>query len=202
MDDNSSIKFTNKEFANLRHLLDNEVEELLPIDQGNDELIGVICQRWCFRRGIGFFAIRKWQTENKFYELEQIKDWKAKKNIHIAKLIAAEMYQFVTKTFNSLAGFSVTSAPKHKTGFANLIAQELAKLLNIDYIIMFEQKIEPNAKRSIFGDRPSINLIVQADKVLFVDDVVTTGRTLEMCRQLVEGTFIPLIWLYDDTPVI
>lgn len=117
--------------------------------------------------------------------------------------IAHEIGDALRKTYNTLSGFVVTSAPKHKTGYACLIAQCTADFLELDYKELFFTVQDANAKRNIWGDRPEITIRETPLSILWIDDTLTTGRTLSACRALcLQSIFIPIVWIYDDAKTV
>jgi len=164
----------------------------------DDILIGIKRQRWSFKHDKGFLSVRAFNTERKKREMEWLKLVKREQPPEIIDLISSEISEALSQTIGAFPDFVVTSAPAHKTGFAKLIAQEVAKKLSLDYCEIFFTEINPDAKRNIFGDRPPITAGEIKNNLIWIDDTLTLGRTLESCRSLVSDfAFIPIVWVYD-----
>ncbi len=173
---------------------DSEDEEIDAPDFG---IIGIKKQRWSFKHGVGFLCLRAFDVDRKHEEMEWLKEVKRNKPQDITDFITSEIANAIQDTFIDLSGFIVTSAPEHKTGFAKLLAQNVASKVGASYEELFFSTKDPDAKREIFGDRPTINYTESDKSIIWIDDTLTTGRTLESCREFVKGTFIPVVWIYD-----
>jgi adenine/guanine phosphoribosyltransferase-like PRPP-binding protein len=160
--------------------------------------LGIKRQRWSFRHGKGFLSLRSFTTRGKSGEIEFLKKIKREK-LFIGE-VAEEIANALLSTFGSLVDFVVTSAPEHKTGFSFAVCQAVGQLLGIETRMLFGSEINVEAPRRIFGERPEIKLIGELpQRIIWIDDTLTTGRTLEACRELCSSrTFIPLVWIYDD----
>ena len=170
-----------------------------PDDQEGDFIaLGIKRKQWSSRHGRSFLAIRSFTTRNKDKEIEYLKKIKAEK-LFINE-IGQEISDAIVNTIGNLSGFVVVPAPHHKTGFAVTLCQKIAEILSIDSINIFSMDVDPNAKRSIFGDRPEIKIFGDIpDRIIWIDDTATTGRTLQACRALcLDKTFIPVVWVYGD----
>lgn len=184
----------------------NEIAEKhgigLDTDDENSEepdlgIIGIKKQRWSFKHGVGFLCLRAFDVDKKHEEMEWLKELKRNKTQDITDFITSEIANAIRDTFVDLSGFIVTSAPEHKTGFAKLLAQNVAAKVGVDYKELYFSAKDPDAKREIFGDRPAISCAESDKKIIWIDDTLTTGRTLESCREFVKTTFIPVVWIYD-----
>lgn len=162
--------------------------------------IGTPRQRWAFKDDYGFFAIRSFITQAKKAEMEQLKSWKSSQPAQAIDFIADEIAQALIKTFTQLAAFTVTSAPIHKTGFAQAIARKAAELLGCPYEELFFTKTETSTIRNIFRNRGEITTReTETPQLLWIDDTLTSGYTLRSCKQLAKSkTFLAVVWIYDD----
>lgn len=193
--DDERVQAMISEIAEKNHIFaDDSPEEANEPDYG---IIGIKRQRWSFKHGIGFLCLRAFDIDKKHQEMEWLKEVKKTKPQEIIDFITSEIANAIKDTFIDLTGFIVTSAPEHKTGFAKILANNVASKIGVDYQELFYSEINPEAKREIFGDRPTINFVATNKSVIWIDDTLTTGRTLESCREYVTKTFIPIIWIYD-----
>lgn len=162
--------------------------------------IGTPRQRWAFKDDFGFFAIRSFITNHKKAEMEQLKKWKSEQPAQAIDFIASEVTQALVKTFNNLHSFTVTSAPMHKTGFAQAIARKAAEQLGCPYLELFFTQKDKSGIRNIFRNRAEITTTqTDAAQLLWIDDTLTTGYTLRSCKELMGSkTFLAAVWIYDD----
>jgi hypothetical protein len=177
--------------------VDGETADAEP--QAGANLIGIKRQRWSAKYNFRFLSIRSFSTEKKKREIEILKSIKRDKPQDVSAAIAHEIASSLIDTFINLDGFVVACAPSHKTGFSVYLAELVAGELGIDFIDLFHSELEENAPRRIFGDRPAITAQEINQGIIWIDDTLTTGQTLEACRGFVEGVpFIPVVWIYDD----
>jgi len=176
-----------------------QAEEEAPDFNESVGLIGIKHQKWSMRKGIGFLSVRTFTAGIKKQEIEILKSIKRDKSILETDAIAQEISDMLRKTFISFPGFVVTAAPAHKTGFSAFLAQKVAENLGLQFVEMFFQQQDSEAKRDIFGDRPEISCTPVDKSIIWIDDTVTTGRTLEACISKIKGfSAIPIVWIYDE----
>lgn len=184
--------FDGKDFGFDQGAQDEPDEQIDVID------LGIKRCRWSFRHGKGFLSVRSFTTRKKKTEMEYLK--KIKQGKLLIPEIARELAAALTSTFGNLGGFVVTSAPEHKTGFAVALCQAVGEILALATANLFLSDIDASAKKTIFGEREEIKISGDLpDRIIWIDDALTTGRTLRTCRELcADKTFIPLVWVYDD----
>ncbi len=136
-----------------------------------------------------------------------------------AKFLAKKVIKSCVKNGISYKDFVVTyparrkkSASKYGYDHAELLAKELARLLNLDFIRTFknvgkeEQKTLTRAERyaNASGSYALFDRIdVKNKKIFIVDDVMTSGATLNICSKMLisagASMVVPLAFA-KDTP--
>lgn len=122
----------------------------------------------------------------------------------IAEEMAKEMLTVVNKKYNDVDFDLVTFVPATKRrvrqrGYnqAKLIADNLCEMLNVDCVKTLDKIRETDSQRTLSAQERRMNLYgafdlsrginVDGKTILLIDDVKTTGSTLNECSQVLKG---------------
>ncbi len=123
--------------------------------------------------------------------------------VPVVRGLAAEMREMVRREYGGIGFHMVTGVPlysrdKRRRGFdhAHLLAQELAAQLKIPYIPLLKKLYATRPQKELSALERSGNLLGAFDvldpallpgrTVLLVDDVITTGSTLDECAKMLK----------------
>ncbi len=116
---------------------------------------------------------------------------------------AAEIAEVIRREYGGIGFHGVTAVPLHRKelrrrGFnpAQLLAKELAQRLEVPYLPLLEKRYITRPQKSLSARQRSGNLLGAFDvteptalpgrTVLLVDDVITTGATLDECAKMMK----------------
>jgi hypothetical protein len=155
-------------------------------------------------RGIRYISIRRWPSNKKDAAKESFKAIKRELNSDVLWAIAGEIVACIVDIFHTAAGFYVTNPPPGNNSgkhFATALAKVTADRLGVPYHAVFERLDNKEEDRpyhkyggiGLKGDPP-------AGFCILIDDVATTGQTLEQCIRLLQehGIVFPVVWISGD----
>ncbi len=140
-----------------------------------------------------------------FYHEDMVRDsilrLKQEYDTAVAEGFAAEMAEVIRREYGGIAFDLVTSVPLHKKdlharGFdqAQGLAVALARRLGLPYAAVLTKLIQTQPQKELTAIRRRGNLLgvfdvtaeVEGRTILLVDDVITTGSTLEECAKMLK----------------
>jgi len=158
-----------------------------------------------------FASIRKWRVSTKEAELAVLKEFMEKGDKGAAGFIAEEITALTRGMLKNLNGWAVTNPPigtspaRGQEHFSSIVARETANRLGVRHLEAFESGARKTRKeREHAGDwtyPPKLAAPNGAgDRFLLIDDVATTGTTIEQCAGLLAelGTVFPIVWIYKE----
>ena len=157
------------------------------------------------KNDVSYYALRRWRTPIKPYQLEAIKALKSVRDQGLIDLMASEMAATASRLFGSMPDITVTSVPCGNSGegcVAQRVAEETARRLGRPYLKLFED-IETrgsshprrNATRPRMMMRPE-----PVSQILLIDDIATSGAHIAEATRLASkaaSAVMPLVWLGD-----
>ena len=114
---------------------------------------------------------------------------------------ATEMAEVVRREYGGIAFDYVTSVPMHKKDYRDRgfdqaagLAKEVARLLGVTYHPLLKKIIRTEPQKEMTAVRRRGNLLgvfdavdpVVGQRILLVDDVITTGSTLDECAKVLK----------------
>jgi hypothetical protein len=170
----------------------------LPNIPGLAELNKMYIDQYTFpsRNPYKFISIKRMKEP----DFDKLKAIKAECNPEIIKYLAGQCTELLLQTYLSFEGFSICPAPQgskakmNKKHFATEIAKEIAKILNIQVAELFK----PGYKPTFGTNNKSLASNIIPDKIIFFDDILTTGTTLINCLSLLKNSFVIPLVLIDN----
>ncbi len=126
---------------------------------------------------------------------------KAYDDVVVTEGFAAEMAEVVRREYGGIPFDCVTAVPMHKKDYrergfdqAAVLAKELARRLDLPFRPLLKKIIRTEPQKKMTAIRRRGNLLgvfdaigpVTGQRVLLVDDVITTGSTLDECAKVLK----------------
>lgn len=114
---------------------------------------------------------------------------------------ATEMAEVVRREYGGISFDCVTSVPMHKKDYRDRgfdqaagLAKDLARILDVPYGVLLQKIIRTEPQKEMTAIRRRGNLLgvfdavapVTGQRILLVDDVITTGSTLDECAKVLK----------------
>lgn len=155
---------------------------------------------------VSYYALRRWRTAIKPYQLEAIKALKSVRDESLIDLMAREMATTASRLFGAMADISVTSVPCGNSGhdcMAQLVAEETARRLERPYFKAFadiDTQGSSHPRRNAM--RPRMKLCSEpTGQILLIDDIATSGAHIAEATRLASkaaSSVMPLVWLAES----
>ena len=181
-----------------------------PIIEHDADVINNLIFRPTFnkKRTVRFLSIRKWSSVTKNNDLELLKSLKARCEELVIKKISQEFFDILDPMLKNWDGVFCTSPPPSKVRpkhFATEIAKGLSAIACAEYVQIFKERLRGTSSHPAHWDeRGDLEFFQIPDKnkklCVLVDDVATSGTTLEECSAKI-GEYVPVLsitWVYEN----
>ena len=159
------------------------------------------------KRSIRFLSVRRWRASTKERDIEFLKEAKESCEEPLIRDVAREIAEAARELVQNVQGMRVTNPPPGSTEpgrkhFATELAREVARILEVEYVESFNPRPRGSASHPGHYDNRG-DLLFSSTPLpgpyLLVDDVATSGTTLEECvRELKRfGMVLPVVWVYE-----
>jgi predicted amidophosphoribosyltransferase len=175
--------------------------------QTSDGAIGVYLPRWNKKRTLRFLSLRAWQRQTHTADIEQFKRRKRAVDEVLARLAADEIAGALLDMGKHYGRAVVTTPPrghgKTSVYFAGLVGRLVAERLACPFEALFvDRHLKGSSHPRTWAERGELVLTREptAPLVILVDDVATSGTTLETCAAVL-GAYafvLPVAWVYEN----
>ena len=164
-------------------------------------------------RSIEFLTFRKWRESIKKQTVADFREAKYRADPDLLAAAVADICDNLALLFGDIAGAIFTAPPAGasavagKAHFATELAKAVADKVGGEYLALFKPPaVAIASRRCNVKDRTSrelcddVEALVSGRLVFVVDDVATTGTTLEGCLQSIRttGPAVGLVWVYEN----
>ncbi len=153
-------------------------------------------------RSVRFLSIRHWRASSKARDLVLFKDARAACDPGIVEKIAIEISLVIGGLLGTHLGeFQVTTsyAQESTKHFATHIAKEVASRLGLSFVKAFgDRPASHHSHPGDWNDREQVQTLVGEGHYILIDDMATSGVTLEQCVAALSSCVLPVVWVYAD----
>ena len=161
--------------------------------------------KWNNVKEIRFLSLFTYRADHHDAGVAWWKRTKASPDAAFLGLLATQCSQSLQRTFGNLQSFTVTAPPRGHSKGGTHFASELAKAVAGNLKGPYEALFVDRALSGVHGpwdyaNRKDMKLHREvADPVLLIDDIATTGTTLQGCMTALKGCcVIPVVIVYGD----
>ena len=163
-------------------------------------------------RSCHFFSIRRFTLRGKKKQIATIQRYKEVFNQDFIDMISGDFYAFIVSIFGNCNEFKITSLPPGNNKdmpfhLASSIGAGLADRLGRDFITLFNPYLHKNKNVGNTSNKQRLIMnrdIETPDKIILIDDVATTGASIEAAQNLLKGhckMVIPVVWVTREVKI-
>jgi hypothetical protein len=163
--------------------------------------------KWNKKRSIKFLSIYSYRAE---YHEEGARFLKTvKKEMTSIGKFAEDISNELKLTFQGLEGLTVTNCPRGhsrtESHYAAELSKAVAKIAGLKYESIFKDRdLKGTSNPRNYASRRPVELKgLPTGGIILVDDVATSGTTLEACLKAIDGKclVIPIVLIYEDSAI-